>query len=97
MDTIIKKVKSLQSLKNRGPKELGTQSSSPYKFDLRVVQNLYPPEVLIKRQCRWMDLGKNLEANVIYTAKQQMLVVDVLEELIDVMLEESCVEELGIC
>jgi len=44
-----------------------------------------------------MDLGKNLEANVIYTAKQQMLVVDVLEELIDVMLEESCVEELGIC
>jgi len=97
MDTIIKKVKSLQSLKNRGPKELGTQSSSLYKFNLRVVQNFYPPEVLIKRQCRWMDLGKNLEANVIYTAKQQMLVVDVLEELIDVMLEESCVEELGIC
>ena len=59
--------------------------------------NLYPPEVLIKRQYRWMDLGKNLEVNMIYTVKQQMLVVDVLEELIDVMLEESCVEELGIC
>ena len=99
MNTIIKKVKSLRSLKNVESKELNIQPSllCDYVAVPRAMQNLQPPMVLVKRQHHWMNMGGNLKTNNIYTAKQQMLIVDVLEDLIDVMLEEGCVEELEVC
>jgi hypothetical protein len=99
MDAIIKKIKSLSSLRsNTSSKSVIRPSQSSLFYESNVMQRLSVPKVLYTRypDYQWENLGKNLKTSTIQDAQQRRLVVGVLEDLVDLMLDEAGMEEIDV-
>ena len=73
------------------------QPSQPSLFyESNMMEKLSVPKVLYTQypDYHWEKLGKNLKTSTIRDAQQRRLVVGVLKDLIDLMLNEACMEEI---
>ena len=94
MDTIIKKIKSLPSLRSKKSSEAVIQSYLTFDSRSGPVERLYVPAVLNVRypDRQWTNLGKCFKTSTIRNLQQQQKTVEVLENLVDVMLGEATMD-----